>query len=271
MNYKWFEIQVEERWISVIRFSLGILFIWMCWDLYPVLHLLYGKQGILGDFGNLPETLLDFKDPRNFLFYFSSPHLLEFLFWCEVICAILLILGYAPSVALVAYVLIQWLFESRNPDASYGVDAVIQALSPWLLILFFKKSPVWLKGVAVRGVQLQVAYIYFLAGLFKLANTKWQQGEALGLILKSEDFGSGIELIRNLPDWLNRGLNYSTLAIELGCPFFLFFRRTRTFALLTLVLMHIGIDLMMSVRFFSLIMCIGLLAFHPTRHQPKAP
>ena len=60
-------------------------------------------------------------------------------------------------------------------------------------------------------------------------------------------------------------MNYGTLLIELTVPFMLFIRPLRVWAMGAAFLMHTGIDLFMSIRFFSLAMYVGYLSFLDTR------
>ncbi len=56
-------------------------------------------------------------------------------------------------------------------------------------------------------------------------------------------------------------MSYGVLCIELSFPILVFVRSTRWFALLLGICLHLGIDLLMSIRLFSLTMYFGYLSY----------
>jgi hypothetical protein len=56
-------------------------------------------------------------------------------------------------------------------------------------------------------------------------------------------------------------LTYYSVLAEASFAFLVFFKRTRWIAIGAVLLMHIGIDILMNIKFFALSMYCGYLAF----------
>ncbi len=87
------------------------------------------------------------------------------------------------------------------------------------------------RGWAVRLIGLQVALLYFGAGLWKLTAPPWHDPEMLRMTLAGT-WGTplGIAAAGAIPLWLFGVLNWSVIGLELAMPLLLVVRRTRTAA-----------------------------------------
>ena len=121
--------------------------------------------------------------------------------------------------------------------------------------------------MATAGVLLQMGMMYFFGGVNKWT-PPWHDGTALGLVLSNPNITrplgkmlAGVALIPQILTWL-------TLAAEIVLPFVLFspWRTTmlRSWAVLMLMAMHLGIQVTMKVMMFSLVAVTGLACFVPT-------
>jgi hypothetical protein len=170
-----------------------------------------------------------------------------------------------------------FLFRERGPFITFGADLVMNCVGLWML--FLDSGRVWSvdawlrrrRGVSppamvelwpARAIQIQIALIYLVTGLVKIHTQPWQDGSAVYYSLHVGNVLKG-----QAPSWVLGqrailvAMNYGTLAIELTAPFMFFYRPLRNWAFVGCAAMHTGIDVLMSIRFFSMAMYMGFLAF----------
>jgi hypothetical protein len=270
----WFFEQGDPRTAAALRIGLCGLYLLILWDFYPVMPLLFGHRGMMG---TMEPILKDLRGFKYFLFHHDSPKELQFWFSTSVACAVMAMAGLFTRVSLLLTFISMMMFRERGPFITFGADLVMNCTFVWLLFLdcgrvwsidrfFWRRSlqptSICVELWPVKAIQLQVALIYLVTGLKKLQTTPWQDGSAVyyavhvGNVLKGQP----------LP-WIvqHHGvmalMNYGTLAIELTIPFMLFCRPLRIWAVTAGLLMHTGIDIFMSIRFFSLAMYVGYESF----------
>jgi hypothetical protein len=246
----------------------------MLWDFYPVMPLLFGHRGLFGTMEKFPYELRGFQ---YILFHHDAPAELEIWFWSSVGAATFGLVGLATRLSFLLTYLTMFLFRERGPFMTFGADLVMNCIGLWLLFLdsgrawaidnlLWRRCEISDDGQVefwpVRAIQIQVALIYLVTGLKKLPTTPWQDGSAVYYALQVGNIIKG-----QPPSWIlgHRALlafmNYGTLFVELSVPFMLFYRPLRVWAFALCILMHTGIDLFMSIRFFSLTMYLGFLSF----------
>jgi len=270
----WFFSPADCRTAAVLRigFCFTSLLIW--WDFYPVMSLLFGHAGL---FGTLEPFPFAFHVPQHLLFKYDAPWQLQTWFWVSVGCGILGTIGCWSRTMVGACFCSMVLFNERGPFITFGADLVLHCIGFWLL--FLRSGQCWsidsylrkrsekaprreLEGWPIKAIQLQMGLIYLTTGMLKIGKIPWEDGSAVyysimvGNVIKSAP-----------PSWLIYDrpllgtLNYLTIATEITAPLLLFYRPTRVWGVTGLVLFHTGIDLLMSIRFFSLVMYVGLLSF----------
>lgn len=122
----------------------------------------------------------------------------------------------------------------------------------------FSLAPTWV----VRMFQLQLTVIYVATIVEKLPGETWRAGTAVYYAFALDDFArfpvpnvlAGSLVLSNILTWL-------TVALELSLPFLLWTRRTRRFAIVAGVGLHVGFDYALRVGFFLPAMAIGYVAF----------
>jgi uncharacterized membrane protein YphA (DoxX/SURF4 family) len=104
---------------------------------------------------------------------------------------------------------------------------------------------------AVRILFVQLIFIYWCNGIYKLVGPHWRDGYSLRYVL------ADITLVRfsladlPVPDWLLRAMTWSVLVWEVSFPVLVVLHRwTRVAALLFGVAFHLGIFLTMELGFF---------------------
>lgn len=117
---------------------------------------------------------------------------------------------------------------------------------------------------ALRLLQLHIAVGYLLSALAKLRGGTWHDGTALERALRIEDLQRFV-----VPEWLLEqsvllnALTWATVAFEASFLFVVWDRRLRPWVLGAGVLLHLGIDLVLDIGWFSLAMWLSYLAFVP--------
>ncbi|HVR20228.1 MAG TPA: HTTM domain-containing protein [Polyangiaceae bacterium] len=129
---------------------------------------------------------------------------------------------------------------------------------------FAPPSPSSAYTVPVRSAWVLLATTYFFPGFWKLweAGDLWLTGDALRFWLYSKwaalpDFAPLYRIDRH--GWLLALLGIATLFFELGFPFALLNRVTRTFAALSAVGFHLGVGYFMGIHFHAFFPLIVLL------------
>jgi len=99
--------------------------------------------------------------------------------------------------------------------------------------------------------QLNLGGTYFTAGLSKLADPGWIAGTAFWDTLRNPFFSQLDYLWLTPHEGILRGISYAVLVCEIAVPFLLIFKWSRPWALLGLVIFHLGIDFTIKVGWFS--------------------
>jgi hypothetical protein len=119
-------------------------------------------------------------------------------------------------------------------------------------------APTW----ALRMMQLQLSAVYIATIIDKLPGDTWRDGTAAYYALELDDFARF-----PVPDAVAHSLvlsnifTWTTIGLELSLPFLLWTRRTRRFAIVAGVGLHVGFDYTMRLGFFLPAMVLGYLAF----------
>lgn len=257
---------------AVLRMVFGAYALWVLWDLYPVLDVVFGHEGMAGTLN--PDARVR-TGALDLLFDHDSPGELALFFWLYVAAALALCVGFCSRLAAPAVFVAHTLLCERNPSFPYGADNVFQHIV--FFMTFLETGRVWAvdawiarkRGRApvveielwpLRCMQLQVALIYLFTGYFKLSTDVWSDGSAVWYAVQ------GFGLDTAFTPWLLRqrelivALTYGTLLFELGFPL-LVFTSYRYVVLLAGVAFHLGIDLFMMIRFFSFVMFASYLSF----------
>ena len=160
---------------------------------------------------------------------------------------------------------------------TYGVDNFISiglfyiVIAPlpdsWTADFRLRRSPrkdMRLQGFHRRILQLHFCLIYFFGGLTKCAGLGWWDGASIWRALIRPPFN--LLPPEMLLGWKNLFpvLSISVCLLESGYPVFIWLRKTRTFWLLAIIMMHLAIGLVMGLYVFALVMItLNLAAFGP--------
>jgi len=281
--YLWFQDKNTVP-LDVVRMGVGFLLLFNYGMLAPAdVIALYGNSGLM-PLAYFPE--LHNLDNFSVMIYLTQDwQLLTFHYVFVALCFCLCVGWHTRWVKWL--VLIGHLsYFSRNGFIFYGVDTVGIAL---LLLLCvapigsalsldrvrqvrnYKKQhgleahlplPTSQRAFACqRLMQLQMAVIYFSAGIEKLAGGMWWQGIAPWVALNNNEtafFPMGV-LAEHF--WLVNLMAYGTILIEVSYPFLIWGYKTRPFLLIAAVFLHVGIAVTMGMYYFASMMIFGHLAF----------
>jgi hypothetical protein len=140
----------------------------------------------------------------------------------------------------------------------WSIDAVVRrARTPITTSLEEASQPIW----PLRIAQFQIGLMYLTSAFWKVQNPAWQDGSALHFFLLDD---AAMRFPGGPPagaDGLLTVATYGVLVWEFAMPFLLFNGRTRKLALLSGVLIHIGMWAALDIQLFSLIVLAGYLAF----------
>jgi hypothetical protein len=263
--------------LCVFRIALGALLTFNAACLLPFASDLFGPRGILD-----ATIFLQTYQRRLSLFYlFPQTHLAA-----PGVVVGLLVSSLAVTVGLFTVVMtpVAWLclvsLHHRNP-AVFNAGDVLQRLL--LLLLCFTPSGAalsvdcWLRGEdvllaareqqfdpwALRLMQLQVSILYLRTVAWKLHGKTWRNGTALAYPLRLADFRR-LAAPRVLLWWPMVYLGtWGTLAAETFVALGVWITQFRYAAIITGVVLHLGIDTFLNVHLFGLTMCVALLVYLP--------
>ncbi len=189
--------------------------------------------------------------------------------------SIALTVGFFSRASAAVIFIVHVSLQNRNPYTVNGGDrlfvilALLAVLMPlarrWSVQAWWRArwgkplagEPTWW---ALRLAQLQVAYLYLSTGLVKAEHVRWWSGRAMGDVLASPVY---CEWPTHLSFWpLVAFLTYFTLLFEVfAFPMLIWFQKTRRFVLWWGILFHIGIEVLMVIPMFSVIMVVTYTLF----------
>jgi len=269
--FRWFFEEGDAASAAALRIGYGLVLLFLLWDLWPALDLLLGHAGY---FGTLDPRYVPPAGLETLLYRHDSTGALRVWFGAATAAAVCATIGLAARPAVIVSLGLLLLMQRRNPFMLYGADGVLLHVALWLA--WFPSGRVWscdrLIGARagrpagrtislwpLKALQAQMALIYLAAGLAKVATEPWRDGSAVyyALLSTGNDVFPGILALKPLLALMT----YATVAIELGFPLLVFWRRTRWLALALISSLQLGIDLFMGIRLFGPVMYLGLLAF----------
>ncbi|MBR7836673.1 DUF393 domain-containing protein [Actinospica durhamensis] len=224
------------------------------------------------------------------------------LFYLLAICAgVLLALGWRTRISSLLFCFVVVALENRSPLITDGGDNLLVLMSLYLCFTRCGRHwsldarrqvardpetdaesesvprPAWraelaavreqvanvLHNGAVLVIAAQVCMVYGTAGLFKVQGSMWQDGSALGFILRLHWF----EPWPALNSWLlGHGMlltlaGYLTVFVQVAFPFTVFAPKLKYPSLVVLAGMHLSIAVLLGLPFFSLFMLVGDAVF----------
>ena len=207
--------------------------------------------------------------------------LVRLLFVGTAVAALALLLGYRTRLmTFVVWVMVVSV-QLRNPLLLNAGDVLLHLLLFWAIFLPLgarwsidanrasvlpRPSSQYLSAATV-GVLLQIAFMYWFAAALKTGRPWREDGTALyftlGLMEMTRPVG---QFLHQFPDFL-KVLTFATLGLEVVAPILLFVpiftRVIRTAAAFSVMALHAGIFLTMSIGFFPWLSALCMVCFLP--------
>jgi hypothetical protein len=116
-------------------------------------------------------------------------------------------------------------------------------------------------NLSLRLLQLHLVLVYGSAGLSKLMGPEWWNGTAVEMIILTPEFRRfNLAWLTAYPLVLNLA-THAGLLLEIGYPVLIWVRKLRPLILASVILLHLGIDLLLGLTEFGLAMIAANLAF----------
>lgn len=273
----------QERFLkgaSLVRIGLGLLILYNYIIVYFQRGALYGPNGILG-----PEH-------KGFTLYNlnSSLWYFEFLYHAGIIFAILFIVGYKGRVISIINYILTMSFIQQGFLLTDGGDNLMYLL---LFYLLFANTTAYYsldavnnkkrKGInrkcelqniftnfAIYACIVQICILYFISGLYQVSGNMWSNGTALYYIAQVDSFSNPYltKLFLN-NEYLMVFITYSSILVKLAFPFLIINKKTKYFAVISIIIFHLGIGIFMGLVTFSLTMIIAELLIFTDKEYEK--
>ncbi|MEJ2884949.1 HTTM domain-containing protein [Actinomycetospora aeridis] len=258
--------------VEVLRIAFGLLVTAWMLSLVPILEPFFGLGGVL------PERELPFGAWSLFTLIEGTPAI--WVLWgAGLLGAVALTVGYRTRLAaLVVFVVL--LSVTRWGSLAFNAgDGLMRIIAFYLLLMpagsaasvdrwradpgnvwsFPRRAP-W----ALRLAQIQLSVIYLSTAAEKLGGTLWRDGSAVSYAVRASEI-SRLQVPSFVTDspLLTTTATYGTLAVEIAVGILVWNRVARPWVLALGVLLHLSIELTLTVGFFSSAMVVLYLAFLP--------
>jgi hypothetical protein len=157
-----------------------------------------------------------------------------------------------------------------NRPVGDGGDTVLFMLSLWTLFLVPPDRDVngvrqviqtTIYNLARLGCMLQFVFLYAASGVDKLKSNVWATGDAFYYMRAAGGIvNPGFPAALSTPAW-DFLFTWSTIALETGFGFLIWFRNWQPALIVSAILFHLGIWWMLSLPDFGLVMIVAVLIF----------
>lgn len=287
-----FHEPIDARIPALVRIAYALVLLVNVAVWLPDLTMLFGEHGLLPR-----EIVRKISDPNAWSLLAWLPSDDRTLYVCygifvaQVVC---LLLGLATRFSSVSVFV--WLvsFQVRNPIILDGEDTVFRLIAFFLMLMpagavwsldarlrerfwpaasalapsakspakLLDRSPRLVSAWGLRLLQFQIALVFFSAAICKLQGQTWLDGTALYYVARLDEFSKF-----PTPGWVFESpsivalLTWSVVLVELAAPLLIWFRETRRWMLLLVVLFHAANEYSMHLFLFHWIMLVGWASF----------
>lgn len=257
---------------ALFRIGFGLLAIWTSIGVWLNLERYYGNEGLV------PWAIVKDDAYAKYVSLFAlAPESHAMLVGHAIAfsaAAVLFTAGVFPRVAALVISYVNVSLQYRNPFILNSGDRLFQIVAA--LAVFMPLARRWSVTSALRRrlgkpdlplgsdfgarlVQLEIAYVYISSFIAKVSNARWRSGIALRDVLASPVFAEWPAYLGRFP--FVAFLTYMTLAFEIGFPLLVWFKKLRPWFLLWGVAFHAGIDALMIIPMFSMVMIVCYPAY----------
>jgi hypothetical protein len=273
-----FTIELDPFVLGAFRISLAAYLLLYYVMLAPSWLLYYGPDGISPHVGMRPQ---DYYLLQPLIWQVKSHAVMWLLYGASIVAVLLLASGLWWRLAAV------WLWY-MNLTLLYGNPYVVngeeQVLAVLLLFAMFmplgaalsvrvrrprEAPPAKVRVWPLRSLQIHLMLIYLLSLPDKFTTgPAWHDGTLVYYALAAVDYPRwpGMEVVSWANAALSRVLTYSSVAVEILVPVFIWFRKLRLWCALLAISLHLGMGLFLEgVAMFNGAMLVGMVLFLPSR------
>jgi vitamin K-dependent gamma-carboxylase-like protein len=193
-----------------------------------------------------------------------------------IVAALALLIGYRPLVSGLVCWACAVSFWNINPWIANGGDQLRNSLL--FLVALSRSGAVWgvqsvrrhgragpvlVPGWPMKALIVQLCAIYFFSGIHKLAYPQWRDGMVMYYVNHDLTWSLVPNLTSLLPVGLHRLSTWITLVWEIGFPFLIAYRRTRTATLVLGVIFHVLTLFTLEVGMFAIYSLVFYVVFVP--------
>lgn len=275
LNWDYWFGQMDARPLGVFRIIFALLL------LKDAIYRLLTGSLYYSDNGIAPRHLMAtiYREFRwSLMDYFGADWQVTLFFLLWIVVLICLLLGYQTRLMTIFnWILIVSLHE-RNILLLNGADSVMRVMSIWMVFLPLGRAysldrylkpdlPETALAFPLRMIQLQFAFIYLSAFIFKAHGNAWLDGSAVYLALQLRSFTHPIA------DWMLASAPYvlfqigTWFALIAEGVFFVFMflpfeqPNLKAVGMMAMASVHIGIGVLMAIPNFSMVMLACYLLF----------
>ncbi len=269
-------LSLDLRSLALFRIGLGLF------TAGDILHRLIDIRALYSDEGALPRSAVTGEFTNH---WFFSLHFVSDALWYQLLlfllCAVAglaLAVGYRTWTATLICWVLAVSIQNRNEPALDGGDMVQRVLLFWSL--FLPLGAIWsvdslrrgsavvssrLMSVGSAALNIQMASIFFFAALLKTGPAWRKDFKAVWYVLNWDVYTTSIGVWMRQFHELLRGFTIGTMVLEGIFPLLLFvpWAPLRVFALVSLMLLHVGFVVVMKLFMFAAIMILGWLSLMP--------
>lgn len=275
---KFFQTPASPTPFITLRLGVAAVLLTRAIVEFDILLDLYGNSGII------PWEISEFRPigwlpnmswVHNYISYFgiSEDGSVYLIFTAYLISLIGMVAGvFTRLSSIIAWLAHLILFESAS-FSSYGVDSFIN-IALFYCVIMPKGATIPLHrlisnestektiiaGSLLRLIQIHMCVVYLTSGIEKASGVQWWNGEAIWRsVMQPQFFVFDLSWLASFP-YIALAASLGTLAIEIGYIFFIWHRKTRNIWLAAILSMHLGIALILGLRFFGAILIVLNLA-----------
>ena len=273
---KFFYSTTDASALSVFRICLGFCLFLNGISLVEDFHAWYG----IDDRALVPlmDSFTYYSDVRINIFKWLSPTeaSAKFVLWTYIITAFCVMIGFKTRIATIINFVLLVSLQNRNYAILNSGDTIMRCM---LFLMMFAPSQVkysvdaWQRKLAgrpyktevpiltIRLMQLQFSLVYFATTLFKLKGYDWVDGTAVYYTSRLVNFQRVVlPFVFDFPS-LVKFATWSALFIEFAMGTLVWVKELRIWVLIAGILLHVGIEVSMSIGFFEWIMIAAYILF----------
>ena len=274
-NHFYFD-KTDASILGLFRIVMGFLFLLNGLSLIEDFNYWYG----VGNESLVPlaDSLTFYNDPRINLFRVlpASNIAAGLILFFYIIFSLMLMLGYQTKLSTLLLFIFSVSLQNRNYAILNSGDTVMtcllfamiwapcgtcHSLDSYMADSKGKPLDKNIPYMGIRLIQIQFAIIYLSTALFKFKGIDWVDGTAVYYTSRLENFQRFVVPVLFDHLFLIKIMTWFALATEFAMGTLIWVKEFRLWVLMAGLILHIGIEITMSIGFFEWVMLAGYLVF----------